>query len=310
VVSPYTTLRGVRPSSIFGIFGAAATASKLLNLSEEETVNAIAFAASFASGTLECFTAGTMEWRFEVGIAVRDGIMASLIAKHGGKAALEAIEGGNGFLKVFANTTKCAKQIVNQLGDKWEIMNAGFKPYPVCALNQSPVLTMLDMVEKYNLNCDQIERIRIRVNPDSYVYPGINYKGPFNTIGTTLMSTSFCVALACIDKRVTLEGLTQYDNPKIINMVKRIEHIPDKKLSRLSCSIDVELKGWQRFEGKKVVSPDYYSFDMKEVEELIKRVGKEANVNQSKIGKIISMIRNLDKARNVKRLIDILAQCP
>jgi 2-methylcitrate dehydratase PrpD len=56
-VSAYTTPRGFRASPVFGIFGSASAASKLLKLSEEETIHAMGFAAAFASGTLECFAA-------------------------------------------------------------------------------------------------------------------------------------------------------------------------------------------------------------------------------------------------------------
>jgi 2-methylcitrate dehydratase PrpD len=251
-----------------------------------------------------------MEWRFEVGVASREGILASLIAKNGGKAAPTAIEGKTGFLRAFADTTERAEGLTAHLGKKWEIMNAGFKPYPVCAFNQTPVIAMLDLVKEQKFSSDQVDRIRIRVNPYEYAYAGMNYRGPFSTIGATLMSTPFCIAAACVDKKVTLNGISRFKNRKILGLIERIEHLPDEKIPRFSCIIEVEMKGGKRFSKEMIVPPDYYNFDIGRDIELIKRVTSEAGVDQSKVDRMIEMIRNFEKEKNSKKLVEVLAHCP
>jgi len=309
-VSAYTTPRGFRASPAFGIFGSAAAASKLLKLTEEQTINALGFAAAFASGTLECFVAGTMEWRFEVGVASREGILAALIAKNGGKAAPTAIEGKTGYLMAFANRADMADNIVAHLGKKWEIMNAGFKPYPVCAFNQTPVIAMLDLVKENKINAHEIEGLQIRVNPYEYNYAGMNYRGPFSSVGGTLMSTPYCLAVACVDKEVTLTGISQFRNQKILSLIDRIEHIPDEKIPRWSGIIEVQVKNGKKFKKEMIIGPEYYNFDMNQDIELIKRVTKETGVNQSKVNKIVELVQDLPQAKNVRALIDVLANCP
>lgn len=309
-VSAYTTPRGFRASPCFGIFGSAAAASKLLKLSEEETTSALGFAAAFAGGTLECFAAGTMEWRFEVGVASREGIMAALIAKNGGKAAPTAIEGPTGYLKAFANTNEMAEKIVAQLGKKWEIMNAGFKPYPVCAFNQTPVTTMLSLVKENPIHSDEVDRIQIRVNPYEYHYAGMNFRGPFQSVGATLMSTPFCLAAAVVDKEVTLKGISQFTHPKILALIDRIEHIPDEKIPRWSCIIEVAMKNGKKFKKEMLIGPEYYNFNMQQDIELIKRVTQETGVSPSKVDRMIERVNELPKAKSVKALVDVLAQCP
>jgi 2-methylcitrate dehydratase PrpD len=308
-ISAYTTPRGFRASPVCGIFGSASAASKLLKLSEKDTINAIGFAAAFASGTLECFTAGTMEWRFEVGVASRDGILAALIAKNGGKSAPTAIEGRTGFLNAFANRADMAEKITAHLGKRWEIMNAGFKPYPVCAFNQTPVIAMLALIKEQNIKSDQVDRIRIRVNPYEYHYAGMNYRGPFKSVGATLMSTPYCLAVACVDKEVTLEGISQFTNRKILAMIDRIEHVPDQNIPRWSCIVDVQMKNGKKFRKEMIIGPEYYNFNLKQDIELIKRVTSETGVNQSKVDRMIEVIRNFEKEKNVKRLVEVLAHC-
>ena len=309
-VSAYTTPRGFRASPVFGILGSAAAASKLFRLSQEQTVNALGFAAAFAGGTLECFAAGTMEWRFEVGVASREGILSALLAKNGGKAALSAIEGPTGYLKAFANTNEMAENIVAHLGKKWEIMNAGFKPYPVCAFNQTPVIAMLDQAKENKMNAEEIERLQIRVNPYEYNYAGMNYRGPFSSVGATLMSTPYCLAVACVDKEVTLKGISQFTNRKILGLIDRIEHIPDEKIPRWSCRIEAQMKNGEKLKKEMIIGPEYYNFTMKQDVELIKRVTSETGVNQAKVDQMVGMVQDLPKAQNVRALVDVLANCP
>jgi 2-methylcitrate dehydratase PrpD len=307
-VSAFTTPRGFRASAVFGIFGSAAAASKLLGLSKEETIHALGFAAAFASGTLECFAAGAMEWRFEVGVASREGILAALIARNGGQAARTAMEGNTGFLKAFADTTEKAEAIVGSLGKRWEILNAGFKPYPVCAFNQTPVVAMLDLIEEYTLEPEQVEKILIRVNPYEYNYAGMNYRGPFSTIGATLMSTPFCLAVACVDKSVTLDGISQFTDPKILDLIEKTEHIPDENIPRFSCIIDVDRKEGEKATKEMIITPEYYNFDLDKTVALAKRVTSEADIAPAKVETLVEIIGNLDAAQNVRELTEELGQ--
>jgi len=51
--------------------------------------------------------------------------------------------------------------IIAHLGKKWEIMNAGFKPYPVCAFNQTPVIAMIDLLGKHRIDTDRLKGFRL-----------------------------------------------------------------------------------------------------------------------------------------------------
>jgi len=309
-VSAYTTPRGFRASPCFGIFGSAAAASKLFKLTEEQTINAVGFAAAFAGGTLETFAAGTMEWRFEVGVASREGIISALLAKNGGKAAPTAIEGPMGYLKAFANTNEMAEKITAQLGKKWEIINAGFKPYAVCAFNQTPVTNMLAMVQENKINADEVERIQIRVNPYEYNYAGMSFRGPFNSVGATLMSTPYCLAAAVVEKEITLKGISQFTHPQILALIDRIDHIPDEKIPRWSCIIEVQMKGGKKLKRDMIISAEYYNYNMDRDIELIKQVTSETGVNQTKVDKMVQLVQDLPNAKSVRPLIDVLASCP
>jgi len=138
----------------------------------------------------------------------------------------------------------------------------------------------------------------------------MNYRGPFTTIGAALMSTPFCLAVACIDKELTLKGIGQFDNPQILKLIHRIDKNPDERIPGLSCFIEVQTKRGKRFSKEMIVSADHYNFDMTQVIELIKRVTDETGVSPGKVDKMVSIVKDLHRAENVKSLIAVLAQCP
>jgi len=220
------------------------------------------------------------------------------------------MEGKTGYLNAFANTTENAQEIIKHLGKRWEIMNAGFKPYPVCAFNQTPVIAMLDLVNENDIDYRNIRTIEIKVNSYEYHYAGMTCRGPFKTVGATLMSTPFCLAVACVDKAITLAGIHQFESPEILKLIEKIEHIPDDDMPRFSCSVVVEMDNGRTHRKEMRVSPDYYDFDMERDIELVKRVTGETGVPQDKVEKMIHTIKEFEKAPNVEELIKTLSTSP
>jgi 2-methylcitrate dehydratase PrpD len=247
-----------------------------------------------------------MEWRFEVGVASREGILCALLAKQGAKSAPTAIEGETGFLKAFANTTEGSELITKDLGKTWSIMSTGFKPYPVCAFNQTPVRIILGLIEENDISYENIEKIDVRVSPYEYNYAGMASRGPFDSVGATLMSTPYCVALAIMDGQATLEGLTRYSDPKLNDLIKKIEHLPDDSIGSYCAAITVRTKEGKVFHKESKEGPQYYNFNMEQTIELAKRVTSETGVSQDKLVEMIDMIQNLEEMPNVRDLAKLL----
>ena len=120
-----------RPTPVFGPFGAAAAAGKLLRLDEDQLTSALGLAANFSSGFTEGWTCGTTEIRLQPGIASRNGIMAALLARAGGTAAETTLEGEYGFYKAFAGTDYTLDPITTDLGKIFLIKNTKSKQYPI-----------------------------------------------------------------------------------------------------------------------------------------------------------------------------------
>ncbi|HEX2940036.1 MAG TPA: MmgE/PrpD family protein, partial [Rhodopila sp.] len=91
--------KGWHPTATLGVFGTVAAASRMLGLDTARTATALGIATSFASGLKANF--GTMTKPLHVGHAVRDGLLAALLAEGGFTANPAAFEHKQGFLDVF-----------------------------------------------------------------------------------------------------------------------------------------------------------------------------------------------------------------
>ena len=169
---------------------------------------------------------------------------------------------------------------------------------------------MLALVRDNKINADEIERIRLWVGSYVYNYVSLDNRGPFRTIDGTLMSTPFCLALGCVEKEVTLKGLSQFTHPKILALIDRIERFEDKKLTPYSCIIEVQMKGGKKFRKEMIITPAYYNFSMDQTIALVKQVSSETGVDQSKVDRMIALVKDLPNAQNVRALIEVLASCP
>src|SRR5687768_810856 len=109
-----------------GVFGAAAAAGRLLNLTEQQMVWALGIAATQASGLREMF--GTMCKPFHPGNAARNGLLAALLAQQDFTSSNQGIEAPRGFANVLSTAFK-PEEITGRLGETWEAALNTYKPF-------------------------------------------------------------------------------------------------------------------------------------------------------------------------------------
>jgi 2-methylcitrate dehydratase PrpD len=220
--------RGMRPSGVFGPFGAAATASVALGLDAAQTANAIALAAATSAGHNQAWISSTDEWFLEVGAAARSGVEAAIFTRAGVTAAPDAIEGRAGWASALFGD-RGAGTLATALSERQ--LGPGVvavKPYPVSGIAQVP--THLACVLHSDLDGEQPASIRVLVSPIEHAYPGSTNGGPFPSRSSALMSIAFCVACGALDGTVRLDRL---ENPAADGLGQAIATIsvePDPSL--------------------------------------------------------------------------------
>lgn len=161
-VSPGHYRRGWHITATCGIFGAAAAAAKLLDLSKQKICWAFGNASAQSSGLVE--TLGSMAKSIGVGNAARNGVLAALLAEKNFTGPDRPIEGPFGFARV-TSEDPALSCIIEGLGESWEILKNTYKPYP-CGIVVNPVIeACLDLRVQHDHNWRQSRRIVVTGNP-------------------------------------------------------------------------------------------------------------------------------------------------
>jgi len=135
-VSPRHYQRGWHITSTCGVFGAAAACARAMGLDATRTAWALGSAAAQSSGLVE--TLGSMAKSIGVGNAASNGLLSAMLAAEGFQGPRRPLEGPRGFLQVMGDEPDL-EAITSGLGERWELMNNTYKPYP-CGVVLNPVI--------------------------------------------------------------------------------------------------------------------------------------------------------------------------
>ncbi len=157
-------LKGWHPTAVLGTVGAAAAVAHLNRLPEEQCRNAIAIAASMASGLVANF--GTMTKPLHAGRAAAAGIEAVRFAALGLTAAPDAIEHHAGYLAALSPKGNADREThASRLGQDLHVLQYGLsiKKYPACYATHRVIDGVLDLARANGVRADQVEEVRARV---------------------------------------------------------------------------------------------------------------------------------------------------
>jgi 2-methylcitrate dehydratase PrpD len=224
-------------TGLVGGIGAAAAVGKLLGLTEDQMTSALGIAATQAGGFRE--NLATMTRDFPMAQASRSGLIAALLAAEGFVTSERALDGPKGFAHVFAGTPNLAAA-TRDLGQRFELMNNAYKPYP-CGIVIHPALdACMDLVHGHAFEAKDIESVKLRVHPDAVVVTGL--KAPHD--GTSAqVSLYHWVAAALVRRRAGLEETNDAAarDPVIKQVRDKIEVEIDDSFGRDGASVELRL---------------------------------------------------------------------
>lgn len=275
-----------------------------MGLDAERTAAALANAVSFSGGLLQSFADGTDEWRYQVGMVAKVGWTAAELAKAGSTSAPCAFEGKAGFVRTFARAECDVAALVKRLGDDWAVLRVTFKPYPVCAFNQTPVTAALVLREK--LGGAELKAVRVRMNPYETGYAGMDAVGPFNSVSGTLMSIPFCIAATLIYGIPDMKRMTTYDNSKLNGFINRITLISDPSVPTLSCIIEADTADGRTLTQNQHMTTADFAYDRAGVSQLVRRIGVEEDVPMAAFDRLEAFVARWPAA-SIDEVIDAFA---
>ena len=153
------THKGWFTTSIYGGFGAAAAAAKLLKLDATATRHALGIALSQAAGTQQSNIEQALTKRFQGALAARSGVFSALLAQRGITAPREAIEGKFGLFALYQEGNPL--KILGGLGQRFEHENTAIKKYPCCACSHASLEAAFGLIREYDLKPDDVSAIEV-----------------------------------------------------------------------------------------------------------------------------------------------------
>ncbi len=223
-------------SPIKSLFGATATAGKLLGLKSGELLNAMGIAGSMASGLREWSSdpKGTMIKRFNGGgWPAHNGVMAAILGQKGLTGPATVLEGDRGVCRAFGieKEPKIGK-LTEGLGKRYMIMMREVKPYGTCGGLQCGVEAVNEIKSAIPVKPEQIERIDIGCS--TKVRDMHDSKHP-QSIMAAQYSLPFVSAYAFFedlsDPAVWEENIL--NKPEIVALVQKVKISIDEELDKI-----------------------------------------------------------------------------
>jgi 2-methylcitrate dehydratase PrpD len=218
--------KGWHPTATLGVFGATAACCRLMRLSATQTAQALAIAASFASGIKANF--GTMTKPLHVGHTARNALFATLLARGGFTANNGAMEHKQGFLMVFNGAGNFdAAAILKDWGNPYDVVRPGpaFKQYPCCGSTHPALDALLALRGEHAMPADNIVRI------DSWTHPRrlahTDRPDPKSGLDAKF-SVQYCLARATLQGQIRLEDFegNAHHDPTVRALMTRIHAAP------------------------------------------------------------------------------------
>jgi len=278
-LTPAVKFDNCEAPAVYGTTGAAAAAAKLARLDRAGIVNAIGLGANLAAGLSEPVKFGSTEYHFTVGASPMHGLMAYELARQGGVAADTVFEGDGGFYQLFGAADRadlaehdCVADVMETLGEVWEIEELIYKPYPVNFFNQSPIDGAAGIRSRNGLTAEDVKSVRLEIGELAAASGGPN-RQPYSSRGGVLGATGYCVASMLARGAVGLRETTDYEASDILGILDKTEIVPVEGL--MTARIKVETSSGDVYEFDHDEDGRDYRLDMGEIEE----IAREAAAN-------------------------------
>jgi 2-methylcitrate dehydratase PrpD len=291
-----------RALGAYGPFGSAAAAGKLFTLNEDQMTSALGLAANTAAGLTQCWIDGTMEGNFHGGMLARNGMTAAYLSHAGAIASEKSLEGDRGYYQAYAGTTEDAANALVDLGKRFLIMEASYKPYPVCALQQVPIDLLSDLVKRHHIKPENIQEIVEKVSEWEAAFPGSDFAGPYENADQTLLSSQFCAASTCLGKPVGSCSFYRdsYADQEILALAQKVKVVGEK--DRKEPQITVTLYSGETYTAEQGEENETLVPADKKISD--KFVGLTLDyLGEKRAKEFIDQVMSIEKTRDVRELI-------
>jgi len=302
--------RGWHRTAAMGVFGAAASAAKLLGLNIDQMVNALGIAFSQAAGNRQCIVDGALTKRLQAGQAASTGVLAALLAREGFTGARHIFLGQFGFFRLYQPDGYDAAKLTDGLGREFRGDELSFKPY-ACARPQHAILdAAISVRDRLSLGTvvglSEVTEVSVRC-PATIVdeqFLGATHKRRPTQIVEAQFALPYLVAAALVHGRVGITEVADIDNVRVLDVAARTAGVPGEGHES---GVTVSLRDGRKVSatvGQPLGSPD----NRLSADQLAMKFADCARnavrpVSDDTVRAAIQMIRHLEDVPNIGELL-------
>ena len=292
------------------VFGAAAAAAKLYGLDEEKTAGTLGAVSYF--GPTACFES------FKLGAGIKDmimgwgnfcGIYGAQLANMGFTGPETALEGNFGFCKTTSAHFDLTR-LYQGLGETYEIMNTGVKPYACCRQHHAAIDCMLELRGKYGFHLEDVEHVHVRT---FVVSSRGNQKCP-TSVPEAKYSIPYIMAVALEYGQAWREQFTDelVHNQRLLDFAAKVDVDPDYELDKLydekwPSIVEVTLKDGRTLTARHDLPKGEPEFPCSPEDMRTKFFSLAGDaLPQTKVEALWDAIMNLEQCKNVNELTAML----
>jgi 2-methylcitrate dehydratase len=185
-------------------------AGRVLGLDAERIANAVGISASRHAVTGSVAAGGlTMMKNAADPLAVKEGLLAALLAEEGFTGPAHVLDGKEGLGEVLGTEWRFATLAEGLGRDPWRILRCGMKACPTEALTHSPITALLDLVREHDLRPEAVARITVHTLTRAADILADPSKYDPRTRETADHSLPYVLAAALVERRVTPAELAE-----------------------------------------------------------------------------------------------------
>jgi 2-methylcitrate dehydratase PrpD len=293
-----------------GVFGAATVAAKLQGLTATQIAGVLGTASYLAPlAPFESFSKGAPAKETIMGWCGMLGIDAVDLANCGFSGPTTSIEGQFGYCKAVSERYDLSR-ITGRLGEVFEIMNTGIKPYACCRQHHSAIDAVLEIREKEGLTPEKIKSIRCRTFK---VASRGSDKAP-TTIGAAKYSAPYTIAVTFLFGKAWREQYTLdlINDPTVAGLAAKVEVSADADLEKLydekwPAIVEVETLDGRTLQARRDIpkgEPEYPVSDVELQQKFMSLAGDA--VSKERASEIWEMIFDLENLNNLSVLTSAL----
>ena len=306
---PTVMARGFHPGPVFGIFGAAVAAAKIMRLTEDQVNNTIGLCANLAAGNVE---SGALR----EGGAARNAMFAVTLAKLGHRGGETALEGNAGFYYAYAGNNQgdlkysfsgdrktTLEKMTASLGKEWMLLETLYRIYSISGYNIAHVDVTAKLCEEHNIKYADVDRVEAVVNWLETQYPSPEFPTRREDIGEPARGdTRYYSAYGVVKRGYPMLQFTD-DPPEVLELMKRVTIIPSHDMGLFAPRITVFTKDGKSY--TKQATGREFIWDFNEEERRIRAIVPGIPIPAKQYDEIIAACRDLEQQNRADKLVEL-----